>query len=103
MVEPLFAGTLAEPAPSAPQPASGVPAAPAQQMGNPSYTSATLSPQPAPNAQPQPLANGLPGASQVAGGYPGRTEPVKTEPVVKSVEPAHPQHGLNDYRHSGIT
>lgn len=78
---------------SAPQPASGVPAASAQQMGNPSYTSATLSPQPAPNAQPQPLANGLPGTSQVAGGYPGRTEPVKTEPVVKQ-EPGLANTGM---------
>lgn len=78
---------------SAPQPAAGVPAASAQQMGTPSYTTATLSPQPAPNAQPQPLANGLPGASQVAGGYPGRTEPVKPEPVVKQ-EPGLANNGM---------
>lgn len=78
---------------SAPQPAAGVPAASAQQMGTASYTSATLSPQPAPNAQPQGLANGLPGPSQVPGGYPGRTESVKTEPVVKQ-EPGLANTGM---------
>lgn len=78
---------------SAPQPATGVPAASAQQMGTPSYTSATLSPQPAPNAQSQPLANGLPGPSQVAGGYSGRPESVKPEPVVKQ-EPGLTNNGM---------
>ncbi|KAK7713392.1 transcription factor IIA subunit alpha [Diaporthe eres] len=78
---------------SAPQPPAGVPAASAQQMGTPSYTSATLSPQPAPHAQPQGLSNGLPGPSQVAGGYPGRTESVKAEPVVKQ-EPGLANTGM---------
>ncbi|KAG8163480.1 hypothetical protein KVR01_006777 [Diaporthe batatas] len=77
----------------APQAAPGVPAAPAQRMGTPSYTSATLSPQPAPTAQPQPLANGLPGPSQVAGGYSARPESVKPEPVVKQ-EPGLANNGL---------
>lgn len=78
---------------SAPQPAAGVPAASTQQMGTQSYTSATLSPQLPTNAQPQPLANGLPGTSQVAGGYPGRTESVKPEPVVKQ-EPGLANTGM---------
>lgn len=87
------AQTQAQQPASAPQPAAGVPAASAQQMGTPSYTSATLSPQPAPNAQAQALPNGLPGPSQVAGGYPGRTEPVKAEPVVKQ-EPGLANTGM---------
>lgn len=78
---------------SAPQPAAGVPAASTQQMGTPSYTSATLSPQLPTNAQPQPMANGLPGPSQAAGGYPGRTDPVKAEPVVKQ-EPGLANTGM---------
>lgn len=86
---PAQAQPQAQQAVSAPQPASGVPAAPAQQMGTASYTSATLSPQPAPNAQPQPLANGLP---QVPGGYPGRPE-VKQEPLVKQ-EPGLANNGM---------
>lgn len=85
---------------SAPQPAAGVPTASAQQMGTPSYTSATLSPQPAPNAQPQGLSNGLPGPSQVAGGYPGRTESVKTEPVVKQ-EPGLANTGMQQPPNQG--
>lgn len=78
---------------SAPQPASGVPSAPAQPTGAPSYTSATLSPQPAPNALSQPLLNGLPGSSQVPGGYPARTESVKPEPIVKQ-EPGLANNGM---------
>ena len=89
---PAQAQAQAQQAVPAPQPSGGQ-AAPAQQMGTPSYTSATLSPQPAPNAQPQPLANGLPGPSQVAGGYPGRPEPVKPEPVVKQ-EPGLANNGM---------
>lgn len=78
---------------SAPQPTPGVPSAPAQQTGAPSYTSATLSPQPAPNALSQPLLNGLPGSSQVPGGYPARTESVKPEPIVKQ-EPGLANNGM---------
>ncbi|KAL1882275.1 transcription factor IIA subunit alpha [Diaporthe australafricana] len=76
------------------QPGPGVSAAASvQQMSTPSYTSATLSPQPAPNAQSQPLANGLPGPSQTAGGYNGRPESMKPEPLIKQ-EPGLANNGM---------
>lgn len=72
---------------------------PQQQVGTPSYTSATLSPQPAPNAQPPPLANGLPGPPQNYNGQQvNHQEAMKQESVVKQepglanagMPPSHP-------------
>ncbi|KAJ0115816.1 hypothetical protein J7T55_003985 [Diaporthe amygdali] len=96
------AQTQSQPQQAAPvaQPAPSVPAAPVQQMGAPSYTTATLSPQPAPNAQPQPLANGLPGPSQVAGGYNARPDSMKPEPLIKQ-EPGLANNGIQQAPNQG--
>ncbi|KAK7743600.1 transcription factor IIA subunit alpha [Cytospora paraplurivora] len=71
-----------------------------QQVGTPSYTSATLSPQVPPNAQPSPLANGIPGPPQQYNGHQVNHPDagLKQDPVVKQepglanagMPPAHP-------------
>ncbi|KUI70784.1 Transcription initiation factor IIA large subunit [Cytospora mali] len=103
---------VAQQAPPAP-PAPAQPAHPAhqahqaqQQAGTPSYTSATLSPQPAPNAQPPPLPNGLPGPPQNYNGHQMNPEAgMKQESVVKQepglanagMPPAHPGNNMPQY------
>lgn len=99
-----------DPPPPAPAPASApAPAAtatapppstsgPAQQAATASYTSAQLSPPS--NAQPVPLANGLPGPQNVNGHQPKPDPNVKQEPAIKQ-EPGLGAAGMPPAHSSG--